>query len=297
MKKMTLIATVLMSFFFINTFAQTNNNMKINFFCPRWGSEDLSWDAFCGKVKKAGYNGIEGGIPADAVEKQAMLDALKKYDLLLIGMSFYGTNPDFNLSAKNFEQNLRSIAELKPVLINCHTGKDFMSFEQNKVLIEVAAKVSKETGIKILHETHRGRFTYAANVTKEYFERMPNLQVCLDISHWCNVHESLLDDQIETVNLALSRTDHIHARVGQQEAPQVSDPRAPEWADAVNHHLAWWDKIIETKRQKGISTFTITPEFGPAGYLPMLPYTKQPVANQWDINVYMMEILKKRYNQ
>lgn len=296
MKKSHLLLTfILMSFFSLNIFAQTNNTMKINFFCPRWGSENLSWDVFCEKVKKAGYNGIEGGIPADAKEKQVMLDALKKHDLLLIGLCFYGTNADFNLSVKSFEQNLRSIAELKPVLINCHTGKDFMSFEQNKTLIEVANKVSKETGIKILHETHRGRFTYAVHITKEYLEKITNFQLCLDISHWCNVHESLLDDQTETVNLALSRTDHIHARVGQQEAPQVNDPRAPEWNDALNHHLAWWDKIIEMKRKAGTTTFTITPEFGPAGYLPTLPYTQQPVANQWDINVYMMEMLKKRY--
>ncbi len=296
MKKIySLITFILMSLFSLNIFAQTNNAMKINFFCPRWGSENLSWDAFCEKAKKAGYNGIEGGIPADAKEKQAMLDALKKHDLLLIGMCFYGTNTDFNLSVNSFEQNLRSIAELKPVLINCHTGKDFMSFEQNKALIEVASKVSKETGIKILHETHRGRFTYAAHTTKEYLEKITNFQLCLDISHWCNVHESLLDDQAETVNLALSRTDHIHARIGQQEAPQVNDPRAPEWADALNHHLAWWDKIVEIKRKAGMTTFTITPEFGPAGYLPTLPYTQQPVANQWDINVYMMELLRKRY--
>jgi hypothetical protein len=40
---------------------------------------------------------------------------------------------------------------------------------------------------------------------------------------------------------------------------------------------------------------TILTEFGPPDYLPTLPYTRQPVASQWDINVHMMQLLKKRY--
>jgi hypothetical protein len=40
---------------------------------------------------------------------------------------------------------------------------------------------------------------------------------------------------------------------------------------------------------------TILTEFGPPNYLPTLPYTQQPVADQWAINVYMMQMLRKRY--
>jgi hypothetical protein len=36
-------------------------------------------------------------------------------------------------------------------------------------------------------------------------------------------------------------------------------------------------------------------EFGPPHYLPALPFTRQPVADQWDINVYMMKTLRERY--
>jgi hypothetical protein len=47
----------------------------------------------------------------------------------------------------------------------------------------------------------------------------------------------MLDDQNETINLALSRTGHIHARIGHPEGPQVNDPRAPEWKNIVDTHL------------------------------------------------------------
>jgi hypothetical protein len=42
--------------------------MKLLFFCPRWGSESLSWDTFCHKVKEAGFDGAEAGVPFDKKE-------------------------------------------------------------------------------------------------------------------------------------------------------------------------------------------------------------------------------------
>jgi hypothetical protein len=43
-------------------------------------------------------------------------------------------------------------------------------------------------------------------------------------------------------------------------------------------------------------TITILTEFGPPDYMPVLPYTRLPVANQWEINVYMLNLLRKRYS-
>jgi hypothetical protein len=109
------------------------------------------------------------------------------------------------------------------------------------------------------------------------------------------VSESLLEDQPETVDLTLQRVDHIHARIGHQEGPQVNDPRAPEWKNAADAHFTWWDKVIEIKKQKG-DVQTILTEFGPPTYMPTLPYTQQPLADQWAINVYMKDLLRKRYS-
>ena len=125
-------------------------------------------------------------------------------------------------------------------------------------------------------------------------EKIPELRVTFDVSHWCNVHESLLADQPETIDMTLQRVDHIHARIGHPEGPQVNDPRAPEWEAEVKAHLAWWDKVVDLKKQKG-DTLTVLAEFGPADYMPTLPYTRQPLADQWAVNVYMMHLLRNRY--
>ena len=152
----------------------------------------------------------------------------------------------------------------------------------------------EQSHVPIYHETHRSRILFAAPVARTFMEKIPDLRLTLDISHWCNVHESLLEDQVDTVAMALNRTDHIHARVGHQEGPQVNDPRAPEWNAAVQAHYAWWDRVVEQKKKEG-KRLTILTEFGPSNYLPTLPYTRQPVADQWEINNYMLNTLRKRY--
>jgi hypothetical protein len=62
----------------------------------------------------------------------------------------------------------------------------------------------------------------------------------------------------------------------------------------VKAHLTWWDAIVEKKRNAG-ERITILTEFGPPDYMPVTPYTRQPLADQWAINVHMMHLLRKRY--
>lgn len=275
-------------------FAQTEKGPTIKYYCTNWGMTD-SWADFCKKVKAAGYDGVETWLPSGQAERTAMLKALKENGLSL-GLLAGGGGSDFTAYMGSFENNLKEAIKLKPDYINCHTGKEYYSFEENKKLILLAYGMSKQSGIPIYHETHRGRFSFAANITKEYLEKIPELTLALDISHWCVVHESLLSDQKEAVDLALSRTGHIHTRVGHQQGAQVNDPAAPEWKAALDQHLAWWDAIVDRHKKQGKSTLTMCMEFGPSGYLPTLPYTQQPVADQWSVNKFMLDLLKKRYS-
>ncbi|MBA8986863.1 sugar phosphate isomerase/epimerase family protein [Sphingobacterium cellulitidis] len=272
---------------------QSKSDLNIKYYCTNWGMTD-SWEVFSKKVNAAGYDGVETWLPGSETERKEMLTALKNNNLSL-GILAGGGGKDFESYYESFRNSLNEAILIKPDYINCHTGKEYYSFEQNKKLIQLGFEISKQSGIPIYHETHRGRFSFAANITQEYLKKIPELTLALDISHWCVVHESLLTDQKDAVDLALSRTGHIHTRVGHPEGPQVNDPAAPEWKAALDQHLAWWDKIVELHKKQGKKTLTMCMEFGPAGYLPTLPYTQQPVADQWTINKYMLDLLKNRY--
>jgi sugar phosphate isomerase/epimerase len=268
---------------------------QLKIMATNWGWDD-SLDAFCAAAKKEGYDGIEMWWPNETKDQKELFAALEKHDLE-IGYLCGSGHKDPAVNLESFKKSINAASTQsakKPLYINCHSGKDFFTYEQSKLFIDHTTEASAKTGIKICHETHRGRILFAAHIAKNFIEKNPALRLTLDISHWCNVHESLLEDQAETVAMALERVEHLHARIGHQEGPQVNDPRAPEWGNAVKAHLAWWDKVLERKMKAG-ETMTILTEFGPPNYLPTLPYTQQPVADQWAINVYMMQMLRKRY--
>jgi len=134
---------------------------------------------------------------------------------------------------------------------------------------------------------------YSAFAAKQYLLEHPTLPITADFSHWCNVSESFLEDQQEAIDLGVQQAIHIHARVGHTQSAQVTNPRLPEWQEALQHHLVWWKMIFQHHLQQNKSTLTITPEFGPAPYMMHDPVSKLPLANQWEINCWMMELLKK----
>jgi sugar phosphate isomerase/epimerase len=272
-----------------------NNNFKLKVLATNWGFNG-TLDSYCAKVKKEGYDGIEIWWPLEKKNQDELFSLLKKHELE-VGFLCAGSDSNYQKHFDQFTKMIDGAANesiQRPLYINCHSGRDYFTYEEGKNFIAHTTALAKSTGIKICHETHRSRLLYAAPVARHYIETIPELRITFDVSHWCNVHESLLEDQPETVNLALQRVDHIHARVGHAEGPQVNDPRAPEWDHAVKAHFAWWDKIVEMKKKQG-DTLTILTEFGPPDYMPTLPYTRQPLADQWAVNVHMMQLIRTRY--
>jgi hypothetical protein len=231
----------------------------------------------------------------DEKERDQKANLINSYGLKLIAQHWETVDADFTVHFKNFERRLRNLAATNPLFINSQTGKDYYTFEQNKGLFDLANQVSKETGIPIFHETHRGKWSFAAHITKSYLERLPDLKIALDISHWCVTAESFLEDQEEAVQAAINATAHLHARVGYTEGPQVPDPRVPEWKSALEKHFIWWDQVFEKAAKEGKSYFTVTLEFGAPPYMVLHPKTGEPIVNQWEVNAWMMEAFKKRY--
>lgn len=284
-----------------NTYLREDN--KPNFDIPadfsltilatNWGFKG-DYDAFCAKAKESAYDGIEVWLPRTQEQRAALMEAIQKYDLKY-GFLAAGGRSDFEKHFSSFQQAVQDTVALKPLFVNCHSGKDFFTFEENKQFIEFTIELGKSSGVPIYHETHRGRILFNAPLAKKFMDILPELRLTLDISHWCNVHESFLQDQPDAVDLALSRTDHIHSRVGHPESPQVSDFRAPEWSTALKVHLDWWDRVVKQKikEDKGL---TMTAEFGPPPYMPALPYTKQPVVDLWELNTAMMQLWRERYS-
>ena len=267
--------------------------MKIKYLCTMWGMNQPTLEEGFNLIKGAGFDGVEMSLPSNKEEIKDIDALLKENGLDLVAQvraegSTVDTQIDF------LEKELDSVLELNTLLTNVHCGKDYWPLAENIKVISIAQRLAGELGIKIMHETHRARATFCTTSTMDIIDALPKIRFTADFSHWCCVHNSLLQDQQDSVSRVIERTDYIHARVGSAISPQVTDPRASQWKEAVEAHVRWWEKIAGHHKNKDSGFLPICSEFGPPEYMATLPSTGKPIADQWEINCYMKEMLKER---
>jgi sugar phosphate isomerase/epimerase len=277
--------------------------MKINFFCPRWGFENIPWEIFLANVKAEGYAGIEWFPYSKKENYQHVINLLQRHELqFCIVMTVVKHPGGFENYLSLLKKQLLDLCvigneQLSPLHISAQTGREYFTAEQIEKCLACCQDVSKQTSIPIYQETHRNKWSYAAHVVHPFLERHPDLMLTLDVSHWFCVSESYLEDQIPAVETAIQHARHIHARVGHIEGPQVWDPTSPEYTEALQAHLNIWDKWIETRIKNGATHCTITPEFGPPPYMVFTNPEGSPQEEQWRLNRWMKQLLQERYDK
>ena len=113
---------------------------------------------------------------------------------------------------------------------------------------------------------------------------------------------------MDIVGLIAERCSYIHARVGYPNGnskllahlilelgPQVNDPRDPDNEVWNKAHEKCWDLIWKTQREKGAKETYLCPEFGPASYMQVQPYTQEPVSNLWDVCEWQANRQRERF--
>ena len=274
--------------------------MQIKYSFPYWGSDHLSPSQFITNISNDGFDGAELLLqPPNSFTDDFLLaiENIRKQnpDFYFITLQLpFPENNSVAAHIKIMEENFMKLSALNPLFINSHTGKDFFSFDDNCRIIDAAMNFSAKNGIRILHETHRGRFSFHAATLLPFLKKFPGMELVGDFSHFCTVSESMLEDQENILQQIIPHVSHIHARVGFEQGPQVNNPAAPEWESHLNKFIGWWQQIIDYKKSIGDTLFTISPEFGPDPYMPVQPFTKEPLSNQWDNNVFMKNTLKQK---
>lgn len=277
--------------------------MKLKFICPYWGQEHVKTPMFFAEVLAEEFDGIEINLPDNPGfirEFHAVLELVRaaKDDFGFIAQQvLFPANEAPDQYRRRMKARLEFLVAQGPDFINSHTGKDHFSFDDNCRIIEAVENIAARSGIPILHETHRGRFSFHAYSLLPYLEKFPQLKLTGDFSHWCTVSESMLDDQEEVLKKIIPHVQHIHARIGHEQGPQVNNPFAPEWGLHYKKFIQWWCQIIHTQAARGKECVTITPEFGPPPYMPTQPYSKKPLANQWEINAQIKNGIMRKFER
>ncbi|MBU3714270.1 MAG: hypothetical protein FGM46_04905 [Ferruginibacter sp.] len=116
--------------------------MQIKYSCSYWGNDHFSPKEFIENVHLSGYNGAELFLqPPDQITKDFMeaIDTLRiiNPDFYLISMQIiFPAIESVDTYIARMVKNLAAVAELNPLFINSHTGKDHFSFDDNCRVIE-----------------------------------------------------------------------------------------------------------------------------------------------------------------
>lgn len=262
--------------------------LKLRMIKSMWGMTGSTAEKLS-RIAEAGYDGVEDGLPPPGQETE-FRDLLAQHRLEYIPMIFT-QGPDHRSS---YASLVKRAAGFKPRVITAHSGRDSMDLSEQIDFFKFTQKADRDAGTGVVaHETHRGRALFTPWNTAQVLRELPDLRINADFSHWCCVAESLLEDCEAELALACQRAIHIHGRVGYAEGPQVSDPRLPEFSEALSQHQAWWKQILLQHQSRGESSLSFTPEFGPVPYMQALRYGPAEEARLWEICLWMADDFRK----
>lgn len=231
--------------------------------------------------KANGYQGIEVAVifTHDLQEVAKLAQSHDMHVIAQILTAFPGTPRTPRAHLQALKDQVNRAHPLKPMLFNVQGGCDSWSELEQDQFYDDALKFAATLDVPMAFETHRGQPTFTPWTTARILQTFPDLRLTCDLSHWVNVCERLLEDQEDNIRLAAQHCIHIHARVGHEEGPQVTDPSAPEFAAHLAAHEQWWEWIWEAQLARGQAFSTLTPEFGPPPYQHTLPVSQEPVGN------------------
>ncbi len=266
--------------------------MELQLFKTLWGHSGSLSEA-AEQAIAAGFVGLEGNADVSQARFSEVQSVLQtsgvRYiqEIVTAGGYVPRRHATVDEHVADVERQLQLGRSLYPQWVTIIGGCDAWTAEQSVRFFGEAQENAARMSIACSFETHRSRSLFNPWATLAILQRLPELKLTCDFSHWVVVMERQLDDDWDVVSEVAKHAHHIHARVGYDQGPQVPHPAAPEYAGALASHQRYWEAIWSTQRDKGNAFTTMTPEFGPDGYLHTVPFTQQPVADLWEINAWM----------
>jgi sugar phosphate isomerase/epimerase len=272
--------------------------MELKIFKTLWGHRGSLDDAIA-DCREHGFDGIEGQIPPET--RRAFRSKLFDSGLEIIAeictAGSYVPNRKATVDAhlESLHRQAENALENNPLFLTVIGGCDAWPTSMTVLFFEKAMELAEKLGVTMSFETHRSRSLYNPWITRDILHELPQMKLTCDFSHWCVVCERLVDTEPEILTLCARHAHHIHARVGYDQGPQVPHPAAPEFRPALEAHECWWSLIWREQSVRGFTASTMTPEFGPDGYLQSEPFTGRPVGDLKEINNWMAKRERERF--
>ncbi len=276
--------------------------MRLLLFRSLW-TNGYNLDAALADCRDGLYDGIEGPVPCEPNARREFRTKVRDAGVPFVAEITTGGSylPDPALKPEahldDFLRKAQASLECAPLFLTSLAGSDAWPMAKNVDFLGRAIQAADDLGAAVTFETHRGRALCNPWITRDLLFQLESLRLTCDFSHWCCACERfVLDSEPELLAMCAKRADHIHARVGYEQGPQVPHPAAPENQPALEAHERWWNAIWSAPERANRGFTTVTPEFGPDGYLHSIPFTQTPVASLDEVNSWMAHRLRECFS-
>ncbi|NNE37728.1 MAG: sugar phosphate isomerase/epimerase [Gammaproteobacteria bacterium] len=274
--------------------------MELKVFMTLWGYTGSIQEAVQHAID-SGYDGIEGPVPGSSEAVNLFGELLESHSLAYIaeiataGMFVPDRTLPVDDHLADIKHNLERLKPLNPVQVTCLGGCDAWDVEKSAGFFKNAMGLADRFQRNISFETHRGRSLFNPWVTRDICNRIPDLRLTCDFSHWYVVCEGIQPYDESIIRELVPHAQHIHGRVGYDQGPQVPDPRTEIYLKFLQQHLNWWRWIWEHHALAGFESTTMTPEFGTDGYDYRDPVSGECLVEPTILNDWMNYKLRNEY--
>ncbi|WP_235533294.1 sugar phosphate isomerase/epimerase family protein [Paenibacillus sp. Leaf72] len=246
----------------------TRIDRKLSVQMSWWGMEqvpDFAADTTAEKIRRiadAGFDGINGFIPDQ--EQEAEWKELLAQHQLELSVNAYPA------SAADMESFLEKAVRFGGIsFINAQVMTPFVTGIEAESLLGAIKELSRQAGIPVYVETHRGTITQDLIRTARYVRDLGQLDLTIDFSHYVLAGEmrSVRPEAEELLQQLLVHTSSIHARISNGEQIQIGMEHE-EAKVMLPLFERWWRKGMEQwllRSQPG-DNFPFVCELGPPPY-------------------------------
>lgn len=239
---------------------------------------------------EAGYHGlcIDPAVH-EIAECRALLPLYRAYGMKCMVNAFPAT-------VAELRPLLELALEMEASLVNVIGQVMPLSVDEGVAVIERWMRDGERAGVPVLFETHRDCTLNDLHYTVQLMDRLPEMRLCADLSHYVIDREMRLplrDIDRHHVHRILRRSDCFQGRVANREQVQVQIgfPQHQAW---VEQFRAWWHEGISLWRERSgdDATLVFLCELGPPPYA-MTDADQRELSDRWQEALQIREWVRE----
>ncbi len=202
-------------------------------------------------------------------------------------------------TVEDFRKAIAQAERLRAEYLFVHPGNAFLSDEEAVALVRGGYNLANDAGVPMTLETHRGTVTENPHRAIRLVERIPELRLTGDLSHYgvdAEIGGRPAEEMIRMLSPLLDRVDTLQARIANGEQVQV-DVGASDRALSQNC-VELWAEVLRRwrKRPQPGDWFPFSTELGPPPYS-ILDLQGKEISDRWEQSLVMKRLMEQSWEK